>query len=173
MRFLCCGLMSPPPERPCDDVGGLNSFLRETLGYAADFLDRPTDEASRIVRPALRQIERPIDEGMAVTRHVGSKNTDLTVRNLPAEPVYCRATPHDALPCLRNPVSSITSEHPGETHALATMTERIPAPVAQGCNHPRRGQAVRSEPPARIRERKRRDEKDPANEDKPAGDRKR
>ena len=42
--FLCCGLMSPPPERPCDDVGGLNSFLRETLGYAADFLDRPTDE---------------------------------------------------------------------------------------------------------------------------------
>ena len=44
MRFLCCGLMSPPPERPCDDIGGLNAFLRETLGYAADFLDRPTDE---------------------------------------------------------------------------------------------------------------------------------
>ena len=44
MRFLCCGLMSPPPERPCDDVGGLNSFSRETLGYAAEFLDRPTDE---------------------------------------------------------------------------------------------------------------------------------
>src|SRR6266404_4250401 len=44
MRFLCRGLMSPPPERPCDDFGRLNSFLRETLGYAADFLDRPTDE---------------------------------------------------------------------------------------------------------------------------------
>ena len=29
-------------------------------------------QASRIVGPALRQIERPIDEGMAVTRHVGS-----------------------------------------------------------------------------------------------------
>jgi hypothetical protein len=26
---------------------------------------------------------------------------------LPAEPVYCRAAPHDALPCLRKPVSSI------------------------------------------------------------------
>src|ERR1700760_4336641 len=38
-------------------------------------------QASRIVGPALRQIKRPIDEGMAVTRHVGSKNTDLTVRN--------------------------------------------------------------------------------------------
>ena len=46
MRFLCCGLMSPPPERPCDDVGRLNSFLRETLGYAADFLNRPADEVA-------------------------------------------------------------------------------------------------------------------------------
>ena len=44
MRFLCCGLMSAPPERPCDDIGGLNAFSRETLSYAADFLDRPTDE---------------------------------------------------------------------------------------------------------------------------------
>src|SRR6476660_9357380 len=39
----------------------------------------PSGEPDR--RPALRQIERPIDESMAVTRHVGSKNTDLTVRN--------------------------------------------------------------------------------------------
>src|SRR5207342_2768428 len=44
MRFLCCGLMSPPPERPCDDIRGLNAFSRETLSYAADFLDRPRDE---------------------------------------------------------------------------------------------------------------------------------
>jgi len=36
--------MSAPPERPCDDIGGLNAFSRETLSYAADFLDRPTDE---------------------------------------------------------------------------------------------------------------------------------
>jgi hypothetical protein len=62
----------------------------------------------------------------------------------------------------------------GEAYALgmvATMAERIPAPVAQSCNHPRRGQAVRSEPPARLRERNRRGEQDPANEDKPASDR--
>jgi hypothetical protein len=44
IRFLCCGLMSAPPERPRDDIGGLNALSRETLGYAADFLDRPTDE---------------------------------------------------------------------------------------------------------------------------------
>ena len=36
--------MSAPPERPRDDIGGLNALSRETLGYAADFLDRPTDE---------------------------------------------------------------------------------------------------------------------------------
>ena len=37
--------MSAPPERPRDDIGGLNALPRETLNYAADFLDRPTDEA--------------------------------------------------------------------------------------------------------------------------------
>ena len=46
MRFLRGGLMGAPPERPCDDVGGLNASSRETLGYAADFLDRPADEAT-------------------------------------------------------------------------------------------------------------------------------
>ena len=51
------------------------------------------------------------------------------------------------------------------------MTERIPAAVAQSRNHARRGQAVRGEPSARIRERKRRGEQEPANNGKPAGDR--
>ena len=37
-------LDEPAARATCDDVGRLNSFLRETLGYAADFLDRPTDE---------------------------------------------------------------------------------------------------------------------------------
>ena len=36
--------MGASPERPCDDVGGLDASSRETLGYAADFLDRPTNE---------------------------------------------------------------------------------------------------------------------------------
>src|SRR6478735_5496049 len=39
----------------------------------------PSGEPDRRSSPS--QIQRPIDEGMAVTRHVGSKNTDLTVRN--------------------------------------------------------------------------------------------
>ena len=36
--------MGPPPKRPRDDISGLNALSRETLSYAADFLDRPTDE---------------------------------------------------------------------------------------------------------------------------------
>ena len=38
--------MRSPPERPCDDVGRLDALSRETLGYAADFLNRPTDEVA-------------------------------------------------------------------------------------------------------------------------------
>ena len=36
--------MGSAPKRPCDDVGGSYTLSRETLGYAADFLDRPADE---------------------------------------------------------------------------------------------------------------------------------
>ena len=39
---LC--LMNSPPERPCNDKGGLYALSRETLSYPADFLDGPTDE---------------------------------------------------------------------------------------------------------------------------------
>src|SRR5215207_5915569 len=33
---------------------------------------------------------------------------------LPADPVYCRPTPHELWPCLRKPVSSMTSTASGE-----------------------------------------------------------
>jgi len=47
MRFLCGGLMGAPPERPCDHIGGSDASSGEALGYAADFLDRPTDKVER------------------------------------------------------------------------------------------------------------------------------
>ena len=46
MSFLCDGLMGAPPERPCDDIGGSDASSGEALGYAANFLDRPTDKAT-------------------------------------------------------------------------------------------------------------------------------
>jgi len=38
------GLVSASPERPCDDVGGLDAALCEFHSDAADFLDRPADQ---------------------------------------------------------------------------------------------------------------------------------
>ena len=35
-----------------------------------------------IVRPCLRQINRPVDEGMAVTRHIGREHADLAIGDL-------------------------------------------------------------------------------------------
>src|SRR5438067_8020214 len=72
-----------PTERHTSRKGALDHLDRKLrLGQKADVVRHICGlPASRIVGPALRQIERPIDESMAVTRHVGSKNTDLTVRN--------------------------------------------------------------------------------------------
>lgn len=38
------GLVGAPPERPCDDLGGLDAPLGELDGDAADFLDRPANQ---------------------------------------------------------------------------------------------------------------------------------
>ena len=35
-----------------------------------------------IVRPCLRQIKRPVDEGMAVARHIGREHADLAIGDL-------------------------------------------------------------------------------------------
>ncbi len=40
----CDGLMGSSPERPCDDVGGLDASFCEADGDTADFLNRPTDQ---------------------------------------------------------------------------------------------------------------------------------
>src|SRR3546814_12736158 len=43
MRSLCLGLIGSSPERPCDDVGGVDPALRHPRCDASDFLDRPAD----------------------------------------------------------------------------------------------------------------------------------
>ena len=40
-------LMRTSPERPCDDVDGLDAPLRQQYGEAADLLDRPADQRAR------------------------------------------------------------------------------------------------------------------------------
>ena len=41
------GLMCPAPERPGDDVCGLDAALGQAGGDASEFLDRPADEVWR------------------------------------------------------------------------------------------------------------------------------
>lgn len=43
-------LVSAPPERPGDDMGGLDAPLRELDGDMADFLDRPADQECLVRR---------------------------------------------------------------------------------------------------------------------------
>jgi hypothetical protein len=49
MGAACCGLVSASPERPSDDVRGLDTPLCEFDGDAADFLDGPADQGRLIV----------------------------------------------------------------------------------------------------------------------------
>jgi hypothetical protein len=44
VSFSSEGLMGASPDRPCNDVSGLDPFLRKTSGDATDFLDRPADQ---------------------------------------------------------------------------------------------------------------------------------
>lgn len=43
-------------------------------------------QASGLLGPSLRQIKRPVDEGMAVPRHIGGKHADLAVGDLARRP---------------------------------------------------------------------------------------
>lgn len=52
MRSVCDRLMRPSPERPCDDVSGLNTPLREADRDAADLLHRPADQGGAWPRPS-------------------------------------------------------------------------------------------------------------------------
>src|SRR6202046_5885627 len=112
-----------PTERHASRKGALDHLDRKLrLGRKADVVrHRCGLQASRIVGPALRQIERPIDESMAVTRHVGSKNTDLTVRNFARRP---SVLPRYSARCLalleKAGVSSITSGY-GQTGRVQSV----------------------------------------------------
>ena len=44
VRPLSSGLVSSAPERPCNDVCGLDALSSEPDSDAADLLNRPTDQ---------------------------------------------------------------------------------------------------------------------------------
>jgi hypothetical protein len=72
-----------------------------------------TSRAGWVVGPGLEQVEGAVDKDVPVPRVIGHDDPVWQLVILPAEPVYCRPMPQDALPCLKNPVSSITSTASG------------------------------------------------------------
>src|SRR4051794_16192719 len=71
MSLPRCGLMSPSPERPRDDVGGLDASLSEADGDASDFLHRPTDQRRREV------FAYPYGEGRGLLKAAGGLHSPL------------------------------------------------------------------------------------------------
>lgn len=70
--------MSPSPQRPCKDFGGLDASLRELDGDASDFLDRPSDQSRREVLPALRSFFGGADVFACKRMAASMANTNMT-----------------------------------------------------------------------------------------------
>ena len=63
-------------------------------------------QAVGIVRPFLRQIKRPVDEGMAVARHIGREHPDLAVGDLARRARVLARNPARRLARFRKPARS-------------------------------------------------------------------
>ena len=85
--------MSPVPytlSAATKENGTFAAIARAIIRRAIwGFVAKPTSSGTcaalmrvGIVRPFFRQIKRPVDEGMAVTRHVGGEDADLAVGDL-------------------------------------------------------------------------------------------
>src|SRR5262249_50063628 len=96
-----------------DRLGGKAGFLRHMRGLHAD----------GIIRPSFRQIQRPIDKGMAMTRHITSKGANLAVGDLPRRPGILPGNPAGA-PCLASEIQS---------HRSPALHRRRPAFPVHNC----------------------------------------
>ena len=65
-------------DRSCDHLARNLGLRRKT--HLVRHMRR--SHAFGIVRPFLWQIKRPVNEGMAVTRHIGGEHADLAIRDL-------------------------------------------------------------------------------------------
>ena len=73
-----------------------------------------------VVGPGLRQVQLPVDQRVPAHRGVGQEHPTWQFSVRPAVPEYCRCTPADRVPFLRNPVSSAISTPSGSPSCSAT-----------------------------------------------------
>src|ERR1700746_2411747 len=76
MRGACGGLMGPSPERPGDDVSGLDVLLVQPHGHAADLLHRPADQGHGPIGAGLApawvgRMARSLAARQSLSRHLG------------------------------------------------------------------------------------------------------
>src|ERR1700761_6761234 len=76
MRGACSGLMGPSPERPGDDVSGLDVLLVQPHGHAADLLHRPADQGHGPIGAGLApawvgRMARSLAARQSLSRHSG------------------------------------------------------------------------------------------------------
>src|SRR6201985_1592261 len=76
MRGACGGLMGPSPERPGDDVSGLDVLLVQPHGHAADLLHRPADQGHGPIGAGLApawvgRMARSLAARQSLSRHSG------------------------------------------------------------------------------------------------------
>lgn len=71
--------------------------------------DTRLDATRSVSRPFGGHIELPVDEGLTLRRRIRQKDPIWQFSMRPAVPLYCRLTPTECVPCLRNPVLSMTS----------------------------------------------------------------
>src|ERR1700759_1305812 len=76
MRGACGGLMGPSPERPGDDVSGLDVLLVQPHGHAADLLHRPAGQGHGPIGAGLApawvgRMARSLAARQSLSRHSG------------------------------------------------------------------------------------------------------
>ena len=86
-------------ERLADHFHGERRLCRE--GYSVRNMGRRHPDW--VVRPGLGQIQRPVDEGMAVARHISAEHADLAVRDLARRPRVLTSDAAGGLALLQKP----------------------------------------------------------------------
>ena len=72
------GERHPRRDRTLDHPDGERGLGREARAVRHMRRGHP----GGVVRPGLRQIQRPVDEGVAVARHIGGEHADLAIGDL-------------------------------------------------------------------------------------------
>jgi hypothetical protein len=93
----------------------MNEFWHST-GPARSWSRTPRHRDGRLTAatpvrdPRFRQVQLAVDQGPALARTYAQNTPSWQFSTRPAVPEYCRCTPADLIPFLRNPVSSTYAE---------------------------------------------------------------